>query len=167
MNNTSKMSTTYTLIEKIDALVAESGLSKKEMAKIFLRGTRKTSANTPEQVWQALLPTIAGAEKEMFFVLSLNVKNKIIKIDTVSIGTLTQTLVGAREVFRSAILSNAANIIIAHNHPSGETQPSVDDINATRKLKEAGSIIGIEVLDHVIVTDGDYYSMRQNREGGF
>jgi DNA repair protein RadC len=84
----------------------------------------------------------------------LDVKNRVIGIHTVSIGTLCASLVSAREVFKAAILCNAASIILAHNHPSGDLTPSPEDIQVTKHLRDAGKLLDIEVLDHVIV--GEY-----------
>lgn len=96
-----------------------------------------------------------GTDRENFMVLCLNSKNKVTGINTVSIGSLNSSVVHPREVFKAAILSNAAAIIVAHNHPSGDTTPSKEDISLTKSLVEAGKVIGIPVLDHIVV--GDYY----------
>ncbi len=85
--------------------------------------------------------------------MTLNTKNNITGINVVSIGSLNSSLVHPREVFKAAILGNAAAIILAHNHPSGDPSPSPEDLEITRRLVEAGKILGIEVLDHVIIGD--------------
>lgn len=106
---------------------------------------------------------LKGADREHFVVIMLNTKYEIIGINTVSIGTLDASLVHPREVFKPAILTNAAAIILAHNHPSGHPEPSEDDIKVTRKLKEAGEILGIDVLDHIIIGGpNNWYSMYEN-----
>jgi len=98
-------------------------------------------------------------DRECFAVVLLNSKNRIIGINTVSIGSLTQSIAEPREVFKPAILSNAAAVILAHNHPSGDPQPSQNDKAATVRLKQAGEVLGIKVLDHIITGDpGKYYS---------
>src|SRR5690606_34740273 len=103
-----------------------------------------------------------GADREHFVVLLLDTQNQIIGIHTVTVGTLDASLIHPREVFKSAILANAASIILAHNHPSGDPAPSAEDRSVTRLLTEAGVTIGIEVLDHVIVGDGlRYHSFRE------
>jgi len=89
--------------------------------------------------------------KEHFFLISLNTRNKVKFVELVSIGTVNASLVHPREVFRRSIITGATSVIICHNHPSGDADPSPEDINITRRLIEAGKIIGIEVLDHVII----------------
>ncbi len=113
---------------------------------------------SPEKVYQILKP-ICPQDKESLFLLSLNTKNGIIAIRTISIGTLNANIVHPRDVFRAAIFDNAAQIIIAHNHPSGDPTPSQEDINITKKLVETGKIIGITLLDHVIIGEGRHVSM--------
>lgn len=101
-------------------------------------------------------------DRECFITLLLGGTNKVMAINEVSVGTLTNTLVHPREVFKAAILANASGIILAHNHPSGDVEPSDDDICLTERLREAGKIIGIEILDHLIVGEQDSYSFREN-----
>lgn len=98
--------------------------------------------------------------KEHFVAIYLDNANKIISKETVSVGTLNQSMVHPREVFRSAILHNAASIIVAHNHPSGTLQASGADIKVTERLKESGKLIGIELLDHLIIVKDGYLSLR-------
>jgi len=86
------------------------------------------------------------------------VKNKIISFEVISTGSLTSSIVHPREVYKGAILSNAASVIFMHNHPSGDPEPSMDDIEITSRLKKAGDILGINVLDHIIVTNKSFYS---------
>ncbi len=101
---------------------------------------------------------LEGADREHFVVLLLDRKNKIIGINTVSIGSLSASIVHPREVFKAAILANAAAIICGHNHPSGDPTPSPEDKVMTRRLVEAGKLLGIQVLDHVIIGDDRFYS---------
>jgi len=96
-------------------------------------------------------------EKEHFWVVGLNARNIIKYLELVSLGTLNSNLVHPREVFRLAIFKGVAQIIIGHNHPSGEPEPSEDDLEITARLKKAGKIIGIEVVDHIIITDDNNY----------
>ena len=100
-------------------------------------------------------------EQEHFIVLTLDGASRVIKTRVVSIGTINQSLVHPREVFRPAIQDNAAGIIIAHNHPSGQLQASMEDKRVTKRLKEVGVIIGIELLDHVILSCEGYLSLRE------
>ncbi len=109
----------------------------------------------------ALLRQFLGTvDREHFVVIMMDRKNRLIGINTVSIGSLTASVVHPREVFKAAILSNAAALICGHNHPSGDPQPSSEDRALTERLVEAGKLLGIEILDHVVVSDGttDYYS---------
>lgn len=110
-------------------------------------------------VTDALNQIVQGEEREHFIVVAVNTKNKPTALYTASIGTLNQTLVHPREVFRFAILEGAAGIIIAHNHPSGDCSPSQEDIALTRRMVDAGNILGIKVIDHLIVGNG-YSSFR-------
>jgi DNA repair protein RadC len=96
--------------------------------------------------------------KEMFIALHLDGKSRIICMDLVSIGSHNQSIVHPREVFKTALLSNAAAIILVHQHPTEDPLPGSEDIAITRRLKEAGEIMGIKVLDHIIVGEGEYLS---------
>lgn len=91
----------------------------------------------------------------------INTKNKPTAIHTVSIGTLNSTVVHPREIFKAAILSNAASIILAHNHPSGDPTPSKEDIGITKRLVDAGELLGITVMDHIIIGENNYVSMKK------
>src|SRR3989339_54751 len=102
---------------------------------------------------------IRDKKKEYFVVFYLNARNEILKRDFVSVGTLNASLVHPREVFNPAIQHSAASVIFIHNHPSGDTTPSEDDIKLTKRLVSAGEILGIEVLDHIIVAKDDFLSM--------
>ncbi len=104
-----------------------------------------------------------GDPRESFFVFHLNNNHEIISFETVSIGTINQTLVHPREVFRAAIAIGAAAIIIGHNHPSGKAVPSREDIRVTKNLVEAGEILGIPVIDHLVVTATGFYSFKLDR----
>ena len=94
---------------------------------------------------------IRSADREMFVVLHLDVRNRVVAHEITSIGSQTASLVHPREVFKSAILKGACSIILSHNHPSGDPSPSKDDIDLTHRLVEAGRLMGIDVLDHIIV----------------
>ncbi len=100
--------------------------------------------------------------KEHFKLIMLNTRNKVINIADISTGTLNASLVHPREVFIEAIKHHSCAVILVHNHPSGEAEPSNDDLKITKRLKEAGEIIGIEVLDHVIIGKDKYYSFKDN-----
>ena len=109
----------------------------------------------------AQLQELRTDKKEHYVALYLNARNQLIHKETISIGTLNASLIHPREVFKSAIDHLAASILIAHNHPSGDCQPSDDDLEVTKRLKEAGNILGIEVVDHVIVTGDGFASLKE------
>lgn len=120
----------------------------------------KIVIKTPEDVMNQVKTRLRGKKKEHLLILLLDTRNHVIGITTVSIGSLDSSIVHPREVFKEAISNSAASVILVHNHPSGDPQPSDDDIKITRRLIEVGKIMGIEVLDHVIVGDGAYISMK-------
>lgn len=109
-----------------------------------------------------------GEMQENFIAIYLDVKNKINAIATLFKGTLDQTIVHPREVFNHALLTSSARVILIHNHPSGDVTPSVADVEITRKLAKAGEILGIEVLDHIIISSAaDYYKFRSLKSEGY
>ena len=114
----------------------------------------------PEIAAEYLRSKILNFDREHFLVMSFDVRNKLISIDEVSSGTLTASLVHPRETFESAIRNHAAQIIVGHNHPSHDAEPSEDDIKITKRLYDAGKIMGIELIDHIIVTKTEYTSLK-------
>ncbi|MBC8526014.1 MAG: DNA repair protein RadC [Candidatus Cloacimonetes bacterium] len=114
----------------------------------------------PESVFKLLRNEIGNKKKESFYILSLTTRNNLIGVDKVSTGTLSASLAHPREVFLPAIKNSASTVIIVHNHPSGDTQPSEDDLEITKRLVEAGKILGIEVVDHIIVAKNNYFSFK-------
>lgn len=117
--------------------------------------------SSPDDVVDFLLPKLEDTKREHFFALLLDTKNKVIKVHTVSVGTLDASLVHPREVFKEAIASSAASIIVAHNHPSGDPTPSTEDRQVTTRLVEAGRLLGIEVLDHIVLGDDHGVSFKK------
>lgn len=115
----------------------------------------------PQDVAKVIRASIKDKAKEHFQLILLNTRNKITGISTISIGTLNSNLVHPREVFKEAISHSSASVILAHNHPSGTPEPSEDDLTITKRLKEAGKILGIEVLDHIIVTKNGFLSFNE------
>lgn len=107
----------------------------------------------PDVVFDIAQKFIGNTDREHLVVLCLDTKHKVTAISTISVGTLNASIAHPREIFKVAILSNSAKIILAHNHPSGDPTPSPEDIALTKRVKEAGTIMGIELVDHVIVTD--------------
>ena len=104
---------------------------------------------------------LRNSDREKFICIHFNIKNQIISYEVVSMGSLTCSIVHPREVFKAAILANAASVAFLHNHPSGSTEPSIDDIEITKRLCKAGSILGINVLDHLIIARNDWLSFKQ------
>lgn len=119
-----------------------------------------TRFTSPAQVFDMFKELHAEA-KEHLITLHLDGKNRIVAMDRVSSGSLNQSIVHPREVFKTALLSSAAAIILIHNHPSGDPAPSVEDREITNRLKEAGVLLGIDVLDHIVI-GSTYYSFREN-----
>ena len=115
----------------------------------------------PEDVF-ALCQSMVRYRQEVFRVLLLDARHRLIRKVMVSKGTLAASLVHPRDVFRAAIRRNAGAVILVHNHPSGDPEPSGDDHELTRRLARAGDILGVEVLDHVIVASGGYVSLRES-----
>jgi DNA repair protein RadC len=101
-------------------------------------------------------------EKEHYYVMHLNIRSQVMMVELVTVGTLTSSLVHPRETFRRAVMAGAASIIIAHNHPSGEADSSDEDMKVTRVMLDAGNILGITMLDHIIFTTDDDYSFKNN-----
>ena len=130
--------------------------------RISSRGVEsKLKVDSPLVVVELLMDDMKFLNKEHFRVILLNTKNQIISIEEISIGNLNSSIVHPREVFNIAIRRSANSIILVHNHPSGDSTPSTEDINITRRLIEAGNIIGIKVLDHIIIGDNNYTSLKQ------
>lgn len=135
----------------------------RELSKRLLEeGSREYSrVRGPEDAAAYLMPILRYEVKENFVVLLLNTQNKIIGHRVVSIGSLSASIVHPREVFKEAIKVNAASIIVAHNHPSGDPSPSREDVAVTERLVKAGKIMDIKVLDHIIIGDSKYLSMKE------
>ena len=115
----------------------------------------------PSESAAALMSVLQDEPSEVFVIMCLTTKHRVIAYHEVSRGILDSTLVHPREVFRAAILANAAGIVAGHNHPSGDPTPSPDDIALTRRLAAAGEVLGVPLLDHIIVGDGRYYSFKE------
>jgi DNA repair protein RadC len=118
----------------------------------------KKKVSAPDDIVRFLQPAFRALKQEVFKVILLDSGNRIIRDIDITRGTLNASLVHPREVFKTAVDHLAAGVILVHNHPSGETQPSVQDKEITRQLVEAGQIMGIPVLDHLIITQNGYYS---------
>ena len=146
------------------------GLSKATQIKAALElGMRissykpnKYKVKNPWDIYKYYMESLRYNQKEVFKVVLLNTKNEIITDVDVSVGTLNSSLVHPREVFKEAIKRSSNKMILIHNHPSGSVEPSKEDKNITERLIKCGDIIGIEVIDHIIIGDGLYYSFKEN-----
>ena len=142
-------------IEILAAIELGKRISKyKSMKKI-------TVITCPEDVYDYAAPIIGDKDKEYFAVILTNVKNVILSMPIISIGSLTASVVHPREVFKEAVKNSAAAIIMVHNHPSGNPEPSPDDINLTRRMVAVGKMMDIPVLDHVIIGNNRYTSLKE------
>jgi DNA repair protein RadC len=131
-----------------------------ELGKRILKDKKAELFLSPRDVWEAL-KDIRDNKKEHFVVFFLDVRYQEIKREIISVGTLTESLVHPREVFEPAIRHSAAQILIAHNHPSGSPEPSEEDREVTRRFVAAGKLLGIEVTDHIIVTPTSFLSFKE------
>ena len=121
----------------------------------------KVNIKSPDEVASLFIEEMRYLKKEYFKVLLLNTKNEIIMIENISVGSLNSSVVHPREVFCTAIKKSACSLIAVHNHPSGNPAPSQADIDITKRLMEAGELLGIKVLDHLIIGDGVYISLKE------
>ena len=121
----------------------------------------KYELTNPQSVVKAVRASIQDKAKEHFKLVLLNVRNSILATSTISVGTVNASLVHPREVFKKAIAHGASSVVLAHNHPSGNPEPSEDDVKLTQRLVEAGRLLGIEVLDHIIVTNRNFVSFKE------
>jgi DNA repair protein RadC len=113
----------------------------------------------PDEVAALLVPLIGGADREHCLAVQLDTKHRVLSTVTVSIGSIDHTFMTPQGIFRDALLQNAAAVILAHNHPSGDPEPSRDDERVTRRLVEAGRLVGVEVLDHLVIGGGTWVSL--------
>jgi DNA repair protein RadC len=121
-------------------------------------GEQRRSIRNPDDVVAILKDELLKSDREKLISVMLNAKNVVIGMEVVSVGSLTASVVTARELFKSAILASAAAVIISHNHPSGDPTPSQDDIRLTERISKAGELLGIKLLDHVIIGELGHYS---------
>jgi DNA repair protein RadC len=156
----------------VEELVQTSGigLAKATQIKAAVEFSRRLEADagekprpilkSPEDVIGEVRSQLKGKKKEHFLVLCLDTRNRLINRRLVSTGSLDTSIVHPREVFKEAVSSCAASVIFAHNHPSGDPEPSKEDIELTKRLARAGEIVGIDVLDHIIVCDEGFVSLK-------
>lgn len=180
----SVMVTTQRLLSQFGNLKGIAGASLEELAQVRGIGPAKASqikasfelanrvesdagrsdkpvVKTPDDVAALVRARLKGKKKEYFLALLLDTRSQLIRVAQVSIGSLDSSIVHPREVFKEAVAASAASVIFVHNHPSGNPEASEDDIKLTQRLAEAGEIMGIDVLDHVIIGDKSYLSLKR------
>jgi DNA repair protein RadC len=157
-------------------LAAERGLGPAKTAQILaaLELGRRLMAESPEERWQirapsdaahVLMPRLGFSEQENFAVLYLDTRNRVVDQEILYVGSLNTSLVRIAEVFRGAVRRNCAAVIVAHNHPSGDPNPSPEDVALTRRLVDAGKLLEVDVLDHLVIGQNRYVSLRERALG--
>jgi DNA repair protein RadC len=134
-----------------------------ELTRRRYRGKAPRLIRGPEDVVRLMGPKLRASKREHFLVLLLNARHEVLMRDTVSIGSLNASIVHPREVFKPAIIESAASIVLVHNHPSGDPEPSEEDLAITRRLVQAGELLGIGILDHVIVASRGVVSFKSRQ----
>jgi DNA repair protein RadC len=135
-----------------------------ELANRWDKSTRikdKHIIKTPEEAYSEFKGKFRGKKKEHFWAIFLDTRNQVIKCSEISVGSLDSSIVHPRELFKEAIASSSSSIIVAHNHPSGNPEASPEDISLTKRLIQAGKIVGIEIVDHLIIGDGKFISLKR------
>ncbi|OFP26751.1 RadC family protein [Staphylococcus sp. HMSC068H08] len=133
-----------------------------QMVKTGTLSYLKNRISSPEDAAEIMRSFIGNSDREHLILICMNSKNEPTHIQTLSIGSINKKVVHPREIFKAAILSNANSIMLGHNHPSGDVQPSNEDIEATKRLYDVGKLIGIDVLDHIIFTDDSFTSLKES-----
>jgi DNA repair protein RadC len=129
---------------------------------LLRRPPGRVQLRSPSEVAMYLLPIYGGRAREHFGIVMLDAKHRVLRTSTVCVGTLDATVVRPREVFREAATAGALAIVLFHNHPSGDPTPSADDVELTERMVEAGELMGIAVLDHVVLGDGQFCSLKES-----
>jgi len=131
-----------------------------ELKRRRYRGKRPPEVSSPREAYAVLKPRIDDWTREHFLVVLLDARNGVVGIETVSVGSLTASIVHPREVFKPAVIASVAGIIVGHNHPSGDPEPSPEDLTITRRLVDAGALLGIELHDHIVFTERAFISLK-------
>lgn len=158
-------SLSFEALRKVKGLGVNGAATLAAAYELFRRDNSKDYRpvlDSPSRVMEQIPAEVRSGRKEHFIALYLNSRNQLIKFETVSIGTLSASLVHPREVFGPGISHSAAALVVAHNHPSGDTQPSPEDKDATKRLQRSGELLGIPLLDHLIVSEHSVFSFREN-----
>lgn len=134
-----------------------------ELTRRRYRGKTPKEIRGPDDVVSLVGSKLRKEKRENFLVLLLNARHEVLCVETVSVGSLNASIVHPREVFRSAVIQSAASIVLIHNHPSGDPEPSEEDLSITKRLVEAGDLLGIGVLDHVVVASRGDVSFRSRQ----
>lgn len=134
-----------------------------ELTKRRYRGKTLKEIRGPDDVAAFVGPNLRKEQREHFLVLLLNARHEVMAKETVSVGSLNASIVHPREVFKAAVLASAATIVLVHNHPSGDPEPSEEDLSITKRLVEAGELLGISVLDHIVVASRGVVSLRSRQ----
>ena len=124
----------------------------------------EVEVNRPDDIYRIVRDELAHSDRELFLSVLLTAHNTVIGIETVGVGSLCSCSVVPRELFKSAILANAGCLVLCHNHPSGDLTPSNEDRQMTEKLKKAGDILGIPILDHIIITNKGFTSLAEHTQ---
>lgn len=127
---------------------------------------RRVQITTPDSALTVVQPLLAGQDRERGVLVALDTRHRVLAVGVVSIGTAAHTFLAPREVYRDALLRGASAIIVAHNHPSGDPEPSADDERITGRLVEAGAVLGVELLDHLVLGDPGWASLARLGVGG-
>jgi DNA repair protein RadC len=158
-----------TSIKNIDLAKATSIKALEELSKRYLQPAKEKDlyVKTPQDAYEIIKSDIYNKEQEYLFLLTLDNRNKLISKDLISKGTINETLIHPREIFKTALAKNACSIILIHNHPSNKPDPSNEDITVTKRIFKAGINIGIPLTDHLVVTNDDFVSMKSQNLIGF
>jgi len=152
-------------IRNIDIAKATSIKALEEISKRYLNteATEEIRIRTPKDIFDLVRKEVLNKDQEYLFLISLDTRNKLISKDIISKGTLNETLIHPREIFKKALTKNACSIILVHNHPSNDPTPSEEDIKVTKRIFRAGVEMGIPLTDHVVVTSTDFFSMKSQK----